>query len=68
VNIFLFSISRYGFGTRNWSIAPLLGWGMGLVFHGIAVFVLGKGSGLRESMVRKERERLLRERDGAGPP
>src|SRR5688572_30427478 len=66
VNIFLFSISRYGFGQRPWSVFPLFGWGLGLVFHGISVFVLGTGSGLRESMVRKERERIRREQDGAG--
>ena len=38
-----------------------LGWGLGLVLHGLAVFVLGTGSGLRESMVQKERERLQRQ-------
>ncbi|TWO69516.1 2TM domain-containing protein [Caenimonas sedimenti] len=62
VNLFLFAISEYGFGHRRWSVFPLLGWGVGLAFHGISVFVLGTGSGLRESMVRKERERLQRER------
>jgi hypothetical protein len=64
VNLFIFSMSRYAFGTRPWSVAPLLGWGLGLALHGISVFVLGKGSGLRERMVQKERERLLRERGG----
>ena len=68
VNLFLFGMSHYGLGTRRWSMAPLLGWGLGLAFHGISVFVLGKGSGLRERMVQQERERLLRQRDGAGPP
>ena len=62
VNTVVFSISRYGFGSRPWSVAPLLGWGLGLALHGISVFVLGKGSGLRERMVQKERERLQRER------
>ncbi|WP_066704937.1 2TM domain-containing protein [Curvibacter delicatus] len=58
VNLFLFAISRYAFGTRPWSVAPLLGWGIGLALHGLSVFLLGKGSGLRERMVQKERERL----------
>ncbi len=62
VNLFLFAMSHYAFGTRPWSVAPLLGWGLGLVLHGISVFVLGSGSGLRERLVRKERERLQRER------
>lgn len=60
VNLFIFAISRYGFGHRPWSVFPLLGWGLGLVFHGVSVFVLGTGSGLRERMVQAERERLQR--------
>lgn len=65
VNLIVFSMSRYGFGNRPWSVYPLLGWGLGLALHGVSVFVLGTGSGLRERMVQKERDRLLRERDGS---
>ena len=65
VNLVLFAISQYGFGERRWSVFPLLGWGVGLAFHGISVFVLGTGSELRERMVRKERERIQRERGGS---
>lgn len=61
VNLFIFSISRYAFGTRPWSVFPLLGWGFGLAMHGLSVFVIGSGSGLRDRMVQKERERLQRE-------
>ncbi|RYF38603.1 MAG: 2TM domain-containing protein [Comamonadaceae bacterium] len=64
VNLFLFAISRYAYGHRPWSVFPLFGWGLGLAFHGIAVFVLGNGGGLRERMVRREREKLQRERGG----
>lgn len=64
VNLLVFSISRYGFGHRPWSIFPLLGWGLGLALHGVSVFVLGSSSGLSERMVDKERERLQRERGG----
>ncbi len=64
VNLGLFAISRYGFGNRPWSVFPLLGWGLGLALHGISVFLLGTGSGIRERMVQKERERLQRERGG----
>jgi len=63
VNLVVFGMSRYGFGDRPWSVFPLLGWGLGLALHGISVFVLGTGSGLRERMVRKERERLQREHE-----
>lgn len=62
VNLGLFGMSRYGFGNRPWSVYPLLGWGVGLALHGISVFLLGTGSGLRERMVQKERERIQRER------
>ena len=64
-NLFIFSMSEYAFGHRPWSYKPLLGWGVGLGLHGISVFVLGRGSGLRERMVQKERERLQRERGGS---
>ena len=58
VNLFLFAMSEYGIGQRRWSIYPMLGWGLGVALHGVAVFVLGSGSGLRERMIEKERERL----------
>lgn len=64
VNVVIFGMSSYGFGNRPWSVYPLLGWGLGLTLHGISVFMLGTGSGLHERMVQKERERLLRDRDG----
>lgn len=63
VNLFLFSISEYGFGTRAWSVKPLLGWGLGLALHGISVWFLGAGVEFRERMVRKERERLQRQQE-----
>ena len=62
-NVVVFAFSRYGWGHRPWSVFPLLGWGLGLALHGLSVFVLGKGSGLRERMVQRERERLRRERE-----
>ena len=65
VNLFIFAISRYGFGDRPWSALPLLGWGLGLTLHGVAVFVLADGNGLRERLVAQERERLRRERGGS---
>lgn len=64
VNLFVLAISRYGFGHRPWSVYPLLGWGLGLALHGVSVFVLGAGGGLRDRLVRQERERLEREQRG----
>ena len=62
VNALIFAMSRYAFGTRPWSVYPLLGWGLGLVLHGVAVFVLGSGSTLRERMIENERARIRRDR------
>jgi hypothetical protein len=61
VNLLLFALSDQGFGHRAWSVKPLLGWGVGLALHGIAVFMLGGSNGLRERLVQQERERLQRE-------
>ena len=65
VNAVIFALSSNGLGHRPWSLFPLLGWGLGLALHGVSVFVLG--SGLRERLVQKERERLQRQQ-GDGPP
>ncbi|MBP6852822.1 MAG: 2TM domain-containing protein [Rhodoferax sp.] len=64
VNVAMFTASVYGLRQRPWTIYPAMGWGLGLTLHGIAVFLLGSGSGLRERMVHKERERLLRDQQG----
>ena len=63
VNLFLFAMSSEGFGTRAWSIKPLLGWGLGLALHGIAVWFLGAGGSVREGMVQRERERIERQQE-----
>ena len=63
VNLYVLARSEYGFGYRPWSMGPLLGWGLGVALHGISVFLIGKGSGVRERMVQKERERLMRQQN-----
>ena len=60
VNAVVFALSRYAFGTRPWSVYPLIGWGLGLALHGVSVFVLGKGGSLRERMIQREREAIER--------
>jgi hypothetical protein len=65
VNLFIFGISRYGFGDRHWPVVPLLAWGLGLALHGLAVFVLGSGDALRDRLVQHERDHLQhRHRNG----
>jgi len=68
VNLVVFAMSYYGLRSRPWSVIPLLGWGVGLALHGVSVFMLGTGSGLRERLVQKERERLRRQQGPGGTP
>ncbi|BEU96040.1 2TM domain-containing protein [Acidovorax sp. DW039] len=68
VNLVVFAMSVYAFGSRPWSVYPLLGWGLGVALHGISVFVLGSGSSVRERMVQREREALKRQQDRADQP
>jgi hypothetical protein len=64
VNLLLFALSYFGVRSRPWHIYPALGWGLGLALHGISVFLLGTGSGLRDQMVQRERERIQRQQNG----
>lgn len=45
-----------GLREQSWAIYPALGWGLGLLVHGLAVF-LG-GTGLRQRLLAAERARL----------
>ncbi|MCC2676270.1 MAG: hypothetical protein K0R89_612 [Ramlibacter sp.] len=67
VNLGMFAAGYLGLTRRPWSMAPVLGWGAGLLLHGISVFILATGSPLRERMLQRERDRLQREQqDAAG--
>jgi hypothetical protein len=43
---------------RHWAIYPLLGWGVGLLAHGLSVWVLPPGGPMFERMVQRKRARL----------
>lgn len=49
---------------RHWAIYPALGWGLGLLLHGVGVWIALGGGGLQDRLVAQERERLTRERSG----
>ena len=61
VNAVLVSLSVWQ--GRHWSVFPALGWGLGLLIHGIAVWCTGVGSALRERLVERERRALMAQRD-----
>ena len=62
VNLLLWAMSQHGFGSRPWSVFPLLGWGLGLTIHGIVVGFGAAGANLREKMEAAELERLVQRR------
>lgn len=47
---------------RHWAIYPALGWGLGLLIHGLVVWIVLGGGGLQQRLVAQERERLMQER------
>ena len=49
---------------RHWAVYPALGWGLGLLLHGVGVWIALGGGGLQARLVAQERERLSRERQG----
>jgi len=60
VNIVLVLI-WWGTGTGHpWFIYPLGGWGIGILFHFLGVFVFSRQSGWEKRAVDKEVERLKR--------
>ena len=56
VNVGLALLS--GLHGRNWAIFPALGWGLGLLIHGLVVHVAMPGGGLRERLIAQERAKL----------
>ena len=50
-------------GARHGAAATALGWGFGLLVHGLVVYAAGPGSRLRELLVQAEVKRLRSQRD-----
>lgn len=51
---------------RSWAIYPLLGWGVGLLAHGVSVWLLPPGGELLGRMVERERAKLAGTSTSAG--
>ncbi|WP_225781781.1 2TM domain-containing protein [Xenophilus sp. Marseille-Q4582] len=47
---------------RHWAVYPALGWGLGLLAHGAAVWLLMPGGHLMQRLVARERAQLERGR------
>lgn len=48
---------------RHWAIFPALGWGLGLLLHGLGVWLALGGGGLQQRLLNQERARLASQRD-----
>jgi hypothetical protein len=59
VNILLIIINLSTSPQHIWFMWPLLGWGIGLFFHGMSIFVFSgkKFKGIKEKMIEKEMKR-----------
>jgi len=62
VNIGLIVINLRNSPEYLWFIWPLVGWGIGLFFHGMGVFVFAEKSAIRERMIEKEMNKDGREK------
>ncbi len=56
VNLFLAALSAHQ--GRAWALFPALGWGLGLLVHGAAVWLAQPGGTLYERLLARERARL----------
>lgn len=48
---------------RHWALYPALGWGLGLLLHGMGVWLALGGGGLQQRLLEQERARLASQRD-----
>ncbi|EER57751.1 conserved hypothetical protein [Acidovorax delafieldii 2AN] len=59
VNLFLaFVSSRH---THSWAVFPALGWGLGLLIHGAAVWLTIPGGNLYAQLLERERAAMRRQ-------
>ena len=59
VNVVLILVWAFASGGGfPWFIFPLGGWGIGIIFHALGVFVFNKETGWEKREIEKEAERL----------
>ena len=61
VNLLLLTLSALS--GHHWAVFPAFGWGLGVLVHGLVIFVVGGSGGLQERLVQQERKRLSLQRD-----
>ena len=65
VNAFLFFIDYRTDRVIDWAYWPLIGWGIGLLFHALYTFLFGEASDWKERMIRREMDKEM-SRGGSG--
>lgn len=58
VNLLLIVINLISSPEHLWFKWPLMGWGIGLFFHGVGVFASFKGDPIKKRMIEKEMETM----------
>ena len=64
INLFLVALWLFTGAGFPWFIFPLLGWGIGILFHFLGIFVFSQRSNWERSEIAKEMERLRKDRSG----
>jgi uncharacterized oligopeptide transporter (OPT) family protein len=65
INILLIIINLSTSPQYLWFKWPLIGWGVGIFFHALGVFVFSGGSVLKEWMIEKEMKKEAKRRNGS---
>ncbi len=47
-------------GSHSWSFGPVIGWGIGLLFHGFSVFLRAPRATWKERMIQNELNKRAR--------
>ena len=63
VNVMLALVSLTS--GKTWAAYPAMGWGLGLLIHGLVVFFPTGGAGLYERLIEREREQLVAKRENS---
>jgi hypothetical protein len=59
VNTLLIIINIMTSTQYLWFKWPLIGWGIGIIFHALGVFVFSKGLSIKERMIEKEMKKEI---------